>query len=674
MVLRMLTVVPGISFARSQEDTLLIQRIFSYQERFTPDIVNQSFNIYTKFHYNVNQRNFGLWLIPSMHTIAKGDRDLLIETYNKVTFSDNDHYESRRQVVWGTVPRHRSVMPTLRQLLVPKLYAPSVYAENIISPFHRSNRHFYKYRIFKFSKDISFVAFRPRLGSHTQLVKGNAYVYNKTGKIFRCVINGEFDMIRFRTNLVYDDKGDDLTLPLQSKTEAEFKFLGNDITATFEAHYYCPTTLPDSIDNVQDRLAIDTLRPTPLSLDEAEVYKRWDDAHQPDTTAVEPADSTKNEVAQKNNKAIRDFFVDVIGDNLVTSIRAKSEKAYFRLSPILNPQYLSYSHRNGVAYKMKLNVDYHFNAHRYFELRSQVGYNFKQRRFYFTAPLRFNYNPKRNGYVEVIVGNGNRISNSSVSDEIIAEHGDSIDIGSYQLDYFDDNHLRVSNNIMLFDWIDIETGLVYHYRKAVNQTMMRELNKPEVYRSFAPSMTVKLRPWKNGPVFTLNYERGIGGVYKSDITYERWETDAVAKMKLPRLRTFNIRIGGGIYSRKEDNYFVDFANFRDNNLPEGWDDDWTGHFQLLDSHLYNESKSYFRSNFSYDTPIMLSPLIPFFGKGIERERIYLSSLFTPHTRHYAEIGYGFTNRYLSMAAFASFMNVKMKEMGVKFTVELFHRW
>jgi hypothetical protein len=565
-------------------------------------------------------------------------------------------------------------MPTLRQFLIPKPYAPSIYAENIISPFHRSNRHFYRYHIINLSEEVSHVTFRPRFGSHTQLVKGYAYVYRKTGKIFRCIISGEFDMIRFRTDLIYDHKNDYQMLPSQSKTEAEFKFMGNNIQATFEAHYDCPITLPDSVDNLKDRLAIDSLRPTPLSKEETALYDLWESPSQSDTTAVEPADSTQNEVAHKNSKAVRDFFVDVIGDNLVTSIRAKSEKAYFRLSPIINPQYLSYSRRQGVAYKMKINGDYHFNAHRYFELRAQIGYNFKQHRFYFTAPLRFNYNPKRNGYVEVIYGNGNRISNSSVSDEISREHNDSIDIRGNQLDYFDDNHLRISNNIMLFDWIDIETGLVYHYRKAVNKAMMRQMEKPELYRSFAPSMTVKLRPWREGPVFTLNYERGIEGVYRSDLDYERWEADAVTKIKLPRLSTFNIRIGGGLYSRKLDNYFVDFANFRDNNLPEGWDDDWTGHFQLLDSHLYNESNSYLRSNVSFETPILLSPLIPIFGRAIERERIYLSSLFTPHTRPYSEIGYGFTNRYVSVGLFTSFMNVKMKELGVKFTVELFHRW
>ena len=187
-------------------------------------------------------------------------------------------------------------------------------------------------------------------------------------------------------------------------------------------------------------------------------------------------------------------------------------------------------------------------------------------------------------------------------------------------------------------------------------------------------MSVKLRPWKNGPVMTLNYERGLKNIYHSSIDYERWETDCVDKIKLSQLRTLNIRIGGGVYSRKNDSHFVDFANFRDNNLPEGWDDDWSGHFQLLDSRLYNESNRYSRINFSYDTPILLSPLIPIVGRGIERERLYYSTLFTPHTRPYSEIGYGFTNRYLSMAAFASFMNYKFQRVGFKFTVELFHRW
>ena len=69
----------------------------------------------------------------------------------------------------------------------------------------------------------------------------------------------------------------------------------------------------------------------------------------------------------------------------------------------------------GISYKMNLSFRYSFNQYRYLTLEPMFGYNFKQKQFYFNAPLRITYNPKRNGYAQVTWGN-NRISNSTVLD------------------------------------------------------------------------------------------------------------------------------------------------------------------------------------------------------------------------------------------------------------------
>ena len=41
-----------------------------------------------------------------------------------------------------------------------------------------------------------------------------------------------------------------------------------------------------------------------------------------------------------------------------------------------------------------------------------------------------------------------------------------------------------------------------------------------------------------------------------------------------------------MFTKQEDMYFVDFANFARRNLPEGWNDDIGGTFQLLDGRWY----------------------------------------------------------------------------------------
>ena len=668
ILLGILTGMPSFLLAKSQSDTLpLLRRIYHFREQTGDSIEGAERNVYMKFRYDIKKRNAGMWLIPTMYPLARGDRHMLLETYSRIKFKSLDEYENQQQVVWGTVPHHRKAMAPILEFLTPNIYAPTIYPKHTLSPFHKSNRHFYKYTIRDLKNGYSVITFRPRRRRNTQLISGMAYVENETGRITQTQLSGDFDGIVFSTELTMGSEGANMFLPDHCATNAQFSFMGNKIFATFNAEYNCPVTLPDSLRNSHNRILIDSLRPLPLNRSEQGIYYVYDSLH-PTRPAV--PDSLKK---PKKNKALLNVF-DVIGENLVGNIRAQSENASLRIYPLLSPQYLSYSRRYGFAYKIRMKADYHFNAHRFFEFKPQLGYNFKLKKFYYNLPLRFNYNPKRDGYVEVVYANGNRTNHSSIINEIHHEYGDSIDLGDMNLDTFDDNYLRVTNNIMAFDWIDIETGFTYHQRKAYDPAAMRYFAKPTEYRSLAPVLSLKLRPLRHGPLLTIDYERGLTGINGSNIDYERWEFDTSYKHLIHPSRKLNIRLGGGFYSRKKGNYFVDYTNFRDNNLPEGWDDDWTGNFQLLNSRWYNDSRYYARANFSYESPLMFMSAIPVIGHFLERERFYLSALSIEHTRPYYELGYGFTTRFFTIGLFTSFLNAEFQNFECKFTFELFQRW
>ena len=620
-----------------------------------------------KFRYDIKKRNIGMWLIPTMYPLAKGDRHLLLETYNRIKFKSFDKYENQQQVVWGTVPHHRKAMTPILEFLTPNIYAPTIYPTHTLSPFHQSNRRFYKYIIRDLNNGYSVMTFRPRRRRNTQLVSGMAYIDNQSGRVTQTQLSGDYDGIVFSTELTMGNEDTNIFLPERCSTNAQFNFLGNKIFATFNAEYNCPVTLPDSLQNDHNRTLIDSLRPIPLTRTEQSIYYLYDSLH-PVRHPI--PDSIKK---PQRNRALLNAF-DVIGENLVGSINARTENASLRIYPLLSPQYLSYSRRYGIAYKIRMKADYHFNAHRYFEFKPQLGYNFKLGKFYYNLPLRFNYNPKRDGYVEVVYANGNRTSHSSILDEIQREYGDSIDLRNKNLDTFDDNYLRITNNIMAFDWLEVETGFTFHQRKAYDPAAMHAFKKPTEFRSLAPVLSFKLRPWHRGPLFTIDYERGIKGIHDSNIDYERWEFDGSYKHLIHPSRKFNIRVGGGFYSRKKENYFVDFSNFRDNNLPEGWDDDWTGNFQLLNSRWYNDSRYYARANLSYESPLLFMSALPILGHFLERERFYLSGLTIDHTRPYYELGYGFTTRFFTIGLFTSFLNAEFQNFECKFTFELFQRW
>ena len=667
IVLGILTCMPSIVFARNHDDHLVVKRMFTYQQNYsTSDLNNYHTNVYIKRNFNIWQRNFTLWVIPSMYSIAKGDRLYFSESYNKMTFNSLSDYTISRKVSFSTIRHNRHTMPTTTEFIIPNIYGTCLYQDHVLSPFNKNNRRYYHYDVSPTESDSAIVSFKPRFLNNTQLVSGQAYVSRSTGQVLSAVFSGEYDMMHFRTETVMGDNGIRSLLPKQCNTQLIFKFAGNEVYLTSEAMYDCPAQLPDSMNNVFDAVLMDSIRPIQLTKEERMQFDQWVENHKPDT--VIPKDTVKH------FDFVKDVLQDAIADNLISSIRFESSRAQIRLLPILNPEYISYSSTHGISYKIKLRSYYTFNENTDLEFQPWCGYNFKYKKFYFTLPLYLNYSPKRHGRLAVVYGNGNRINNSRIIEDVRHQYGDTLNLADNQLNYFDDTHLTVSNNIMLVSGLELEAGFTYHKRTPYKPEDFWYWGKPQSYYSCAPTLTLKLNPWKKGPTLTVDYERGIKGILNSDSDYERWEFDSSWKCDLIATRKLNTRVGVGFYTRRKTNYFVDYIHFRENRLPGGWDDDWSGEFQLLRSSWYNASRYYARAHISYDSPLVMGTWIPVVGHFIEKERFYLSALGIDHTRLYSEIGYGFSTRFVSIGLFTSFLNANFERFGCKFTFELFRKW
>ena len=659
----MMTLMPSICFSAKKDSTLL-GRIWNYQRNYSQPISGLTQNVYLCYGFKTERRNPTLFLVPTMYVIAKGDRQYVGESYCKVKFQNLDKYDLQRQVVSGTIPRQRTAMPAMLQSITPNFYDDTIYPDYLLSPFHRTNRHRYTYTISDSEGGLAIVSFRPRR-PNTHLVSGQAVVDNSTGRLQSVQFTGEFDMTAFKVTALMNMQDLHTPLPERCSTEATFRFMGNHIKAHCTAIYNCTTTLPDSIKGKDDRELMAQLRPIPLTPEDQKIYEEYDEERR-EEIKEEAADTT---AINKKWEWLKNFAWDVIGYNMINSYKTGSGPLTMRMSPLLNPLYLGYSHSQGISYKLNIGLQYAWNKHRYLTLNSRIGYNFKQRQFYYNLPLRMNYNPKRNGYAEIRFANGNHISNATLADDFHKKMGKDVPMPDYK-----DRYLQVVNNVVAFDWLEIMTGMVYHNRQSVDKSKMEAAGMETSFNSFAPLITLRFTPWSKGPTFTANYERGIKNIFKANLDYERWEYDVVYMRKMKGMRILNLRAGTGYYTQRNSIYFVDFANFHAVNLPTGWEDDWSGQFQLLDSRWYNESSYYLRAHASYDSPLMALSHLPIFGRYIESERIYLSALSIDHTRPYFELGYGLSNRYLSAAVFTNFLGLNIQEVGFKVTIQIFNRW
>lgn len=660
-MLGMLFCVPGIVFGDVPPDSLLLDKVFAYRRAYSSNPTGYERNIYMKFTFHTLRRNPTLMLVPTLYHISKGNRNFIGEMYGKISFNGISDYHITRQVDVSTIPHHSNTMPTMINYLVPNIYGITLFQGYMLSPFHKSNRMFYQYSISDISPDRYLITFWPKV-NNTQLVRGFAIVDANTGRIYTTRLNGEYDMIRFDVNAELDNEGSEI-IPTRCVTDAEFNFLGSKVKTRFTSVIGLPTTLPDSLNRQRDMTMMERLRPSPLEDDEQLIYADYIERQ------IE-----RDSLLAASTSGGKKFDWDAVGDYVFNSTRASSENASIRFSPLLNPLYFGYSGRKGLSYKMKIGAEYRFSENTKIALSPKFGYNFKIKQFYFDIPLRYTFNDKRDGWVELSFANGNRITSSTVLDMLQAQHRDTVNWSALDLDYFKDTHMDLSANMELSRQIELTLELIYYRRSAVNKSAMREAGTPTVYRSFAPAFTLKYQLNRHWPLLTFNYERSFKDILNSNIEYEKFEFDASYKLRLHSLRQFNARVGGGFYSNQSDNYFVDFTNFHEDYLPGGWDDDWTGEFQLLNKHWYNASRYYFRTNLSYESPLLLLSWLPMIGKLMEMERVYLGYVQLNHTRPYYELGYGFTTRFFSVGFFASFLNSDIQDLGFKFTLELFRKW
>lgn len=630
---------------------------------------------YTKFQMRTNKRNATLMLVPTMYAVAHGGgRKFMGESYNKVSLNRKGQYDVHRILNISTVPHRYNTMRAALLYLTPNLYDETLFQKNILSPFHRSNRRFYRFKVTPLTHGIAQIYAYPIL-KNTQVVRTKSIVDTKNGKIILADFEGEYDMTHFFISVnMRNGLGMESLLPKKCDLKANFSFMGNKISANYVTVYDLPEINPDSIHNHPDTTMMGIIRPFKLSEDEKNIYK----IHY---RQLSINDSIKQKQPKRPN-FVKDFLWDVIGDNVLNQVKqglGKQNQGYLRLSPILNPLYMGYSERKGFVYKFDMRGGYKFNENIELSVRFKAAYSFKQHLFYYRIPAIFKYNKKHNGYLQLEIGNGNRISSNLIARRIIdaTDNKDSVHLDpQYRYTDFKDYYTRITNHWSISSKVGFEIGLVTHHRDAEYPEFYQKYGYPSSYRSVAPALALEWQPGgKYSPFFKLDYERSYQKLLGSNIDYERLEMDIQSIYFFNRRQSFSWRVGGGFYTQKGDHwYFVDYTNFRDNNLPNGWNDDWSGEFELLNSGWYNSSDYYFRTNCTYETPMLFAAWLPIVGRFIESERLYVNTLTVRHLHPYTEWGYGFSSRAISIGFFAAFKNNKFNGVGCKWSFELFRHW
>lgn len=691
--------------------------------------------LYIKGRVNIRKKNRLLRYIPSMFRPRKGVKEYMMETYSDLHFTAPNIYDQKVKASVGTASEFWEMDGRLPEYFHVNVYSSTLLYDKLLSPLASNAKKFYTYRldtVMGEKHDLRYkIRFIPKSKSF-QLVDGYLIVSDNVWSVREMRFTGRNEMVKFDNLLKMGDVGSaDEFLPQQYEVDAAFRFLGNVMEGSYEAvldykdivqarpDYMRKASVKNKYDlsdsytlradtNAfrRDTAYFNTLRPVPLTSHEDTLYRDYFLSR--DTLARRK---------KANDKKLE--FWGQLGDALVSRYTVDLDKlGSVRCSPLINPFLLSYSGSRGFSYRQEFKYSRFFKGDRLLRIVPRIGYNFKEKEFYWRVRSDFGYWPRKRSALHLEFGNGNRIYSSRILDELKAMPDSLFDFNQIHLDYFKDLYLNLRHSWEIVNGLTLDVGVSMHRRTEAQRSRF-VLNYPgmppgtsvgpgvgsggfpyfpgfdpdvlhkfrHTYNSFAPRVRLSWTPgqyyYMSGdrkvnlhskyPTVSVDWERGIKGVLRGSSSYERVEVDFQHQISLGLMRDLYWRLGWGEFTNQKELYFVDFANLKRSNLPMGWSDDIGGVFQLLDGRWYNSSRKYLRGHLTYEAPFLLLRHLMKYTQYVLNERLYLNALVVPHLKPYLEVGYGIGTHIFDFGVFASFANWKYQEFGCKFTFELFNR-
>ncbi|NDW13234.1 hypothetical protein D0T50_10040 [Bacteroides sp. 214] len=707
----------------SKRDTLIqeeviLEKLFFYAPLYSQIVEDYTAEVYIKNKTVVRKKNQLMRFIPTMFKIKKGVNEYIMETYSNLHFTAPNIYDQKVKAVSNTVESYKGVSKDLLSFTHTNIYSSSLLNSKLLSPLATNARKYYTFKVDSVMRyngtNCYHISFAPRLKSY-QLVKGYMIVSDEVFTVREIEFSGRWEYLNYHNRIEMGEVGTkEEFLPVRFDLTAKFKLLGNKLDVDFVAALdFDSITLGESVaDELRNKykkgdlnltraftLQCDTsafitdsayfanLRPIPLEEDEKEVYRNYY-SHKGTTTHT-PKLGTMTRV-----------FWGQVGDMLTSNYMIDlASVGQIKASPLINPLLLSYSARDGLSYRQEFKYNHLFNGDRLLRIVPHVGYNFKHKEVYWALKAGFDYWPEKRAAFHLKLGNGNRIYSSDVIEDLKHIPDSVFDFDKMELNYFRDFFIDLRHSWEITNGLTLDLGTTTHRRTPVGKFKLPSEDEipegtPEVenklrkeYISFAPHVRLSWTPrqyyYLSGerkinlqsryPTFTVDWERGIAGVFNSTGKYERIEFDMQHKIALGLMSSIYYRVSMGAFTNQEDLYFVDFANFSRSNIPIGWNDDIGGVFHLLDRRWYNSSDKYLKINFTYETPFLLLSGLRKITRNILNERIYAGYLTMPSLNPYFELGYGVGTHIFDVGVFTNNENGKFDSIGFKFTFELFNR-
>lgn len=604
----------------------ILNNVMTFAPFYEKLVTDYRADLYIKGTMDIKRKNFILRYVPSMFRLQKGVRQYMVETYSDLHFTAPNIYDQKVKASMGTVHNSRGV-PGMLEYFNINLYSSTLLYDRLLSPLAKNGRKYYKYLIDSIMGGTDNrqykIRFIPRSKSD-QLVGGYMIVSSDVWSVREIRFSGRSELLLFSCLIKMGSVGkDDEFLPVSYNVEGQFNFLGNRINGVYVASLnYHDIVLEENQNKWKEKVRARIKGKSKYDLSDSYNLQCETTSFHTDSAYFEtlrPIPLSEAERRLYKEDALRK-------DTIQRNIKPKSKSQVFwgQVGDVLISDYkLNLSNLGSVKCSPLINPFLlSYSGSNGLSYRQSFKYNrlFKHDRLLRVVP-KLGYNFTRKEFYWSINTEFNYLPEKMGAVHIDFGNGNRI----YSSDVLDDLK-AIPDSVFDFNQIHLD----YFY---------------DLY---------------------FNFRHSTG-------QYERLEFDLQHHIPLGLMRNIYYRFGFGMFTNQKEMYFVDFNNFTRSNLPEGWNDEIGGVFQLLDRRWYNASRKYIRGHFTYEAPFLLLKHLIKYTRYVQNERLYASILSVPHLQPYVELGYGIGTHIFDFGVFVGSENWKYTEVGCKFTFELFNR-
>lgn len=683
-------------------------RAMNAAEKYNDLVESYTAEVYTRSYVKVVNKNLlykYTHLIPQFVLHDPKNDEALIETISDLRYDYPNNYVQDIRHVIGTITSQKDIETIPFKLLNINIYGETTNDESFFMPIRFSTAKYYRYSLYETfeenEKTYYHIHFTP-IYENTKLLKGAFIVERGTWRVIFFRGEGVDIFSDFSFEIAMGNAWITNYLPVELTIYQTASYLGNVLASRHLATIdYQDIRLrqpkePERSLNISDfyKVRLDSVpiqgsldfwnerRPIPLQAKEQDVITRHLQQLQEKEARKANGDSlTNSQIAQQ------------VAQRVVMDSKYKYRSTHIGYSGLLNPLLLGYSSRDGLTYRQKLSFNIDLSHQRTIKINAFAGYMFQRREIFTDLTTTFNYDPFHLGSATLSIGNGNPTYSSLFVEQIQDSlKNQGLVFEDISLNYYKDYYLKLFNTLEVTNGLLLQTGIDYHIRSGKsNAAKLRASNNEsepieELFgtrRSFAPFVRISYTPRQyyryegrqkiyvrsDFPTFKLELSRSFQNILGSTSEYNRVELDISQNIPIGLMNSLQYHVGAGLFINQKTEYFADFVYFSKNNFPENWDDGLGGNFNILGRNLYNASDSYIQAHMMFETPFLILKNIPFVSDFADKERIYVSTLYTPQIISYTELGYGIGNRFFNAGLFGSFHKTSFRQLGVRAAFE-----